>query len=283
MTEDRRGPAGSKLITHARTPRQRRSPPAEEHIVVGQTASRPKGQGAVVPGPGDLCPVPVRRVEETNPSCDGSPLRDAAFDGDGDGRPRPLSRERGKDDPPRPGPRNSASPRASALAGRTPGTTPRSRTPRPRAAVEEALAHPPGQNDGAAIEPTGEPGISLIEDPRTGLSGALRVKGGIPIESADGFEYERLFIGNAPQRQSVTRFRLSYSKPSADSMEIPPSTQSAPDSPVRGSSIRLIPGSPVGSIAAPVGLSQATRLPDGQAQASSTAFSRAWASSDASV
>ncbi|MHB1391011.1 MAG: CDGSH iron-sulfur domain-containing protein [Thermoleophilia bacterium] len=43
---------------------------------------------------------------------------------------------------------------------------------------------------GAAIEPELEPAISLIEIPAARLSGPLWVKGGIPIESADGRLYE---------------------------------------------------------------------------------------------
>ena len=40
------------------------------------------------------------------------------------------------------------------------------------------------------IEPDFEPSISLIEMPAARLSGPIWVKGGIPIESADGWRYE---------------------------------------------------------------------------------------------
>jgi CDGSH-type Zn-finger protein len=77
-------------------------------------------------------------------------------------------------------------------------------------AVRQACACPSGslvawdKASGAAIEPDFEPSISLIEGPRPGVSGPLWVKGGIPIVSADGFEYER--------RNRVTLCRCGRSK-----------------------------------------------------------------------
>src|SRR5512137_1056971 len=91
------------------------------------------------------------------------------------------------------------------------------------------------------------------------------------------------FFRDRPQRHSVTRFRLSYLTPSADSMGTPPLTQMGPLLPASGFSIRLIEGSSSSSMASPVVLSQATRLPDGQAQASSTAAALAAGSSDRSA
>jgi CDGSH-type Zn-finger protein len=77
------------------------------------------------------------------------------------------------------------------------GYTERSDDPEARKiAIEEACDCPSGslvawdKTTGAAIEPECEPSISLIEDPRNGIDGPIWVKGGIPIESADGFEYE---------------------------------------------------------------------------------------------
>ena len=43
---------------------------------------------------------------------------------------------------------------------------------------------------GKPIEPTFEQGITILEDPGHECSGPLWVKGGIPIQSADGSEYE---------------------------------------------------------------------------------------------
>lgn len=43
---------------------------------------------------------------------------------------------------------------------------------------------------GQSIEPKLEPCIGLIEDPPEKVSGPIWVKGGIPIESSDGTEYE---------------------------------------------------------------------------------------------
>ena len=43
---------------------------------------------------------------------------------------------------------------------------------------------------GQAIEPELPVSIGIIEDPAQGCSGPLWIRGGIQIESADGFEYE---------------------------------------------------------------------------------------------
>jgi CDGSH-type Zn-finger protein len=62
-------------------------------------------------------------------------------------------------------------------------------------AIEEAGNCPSGrlvawEKDGAAIEPEFEPSIGLIEDPLRATKGPLWVRGGIPIEAADGTVYE---------------------------------------------------------------------------------------------
>jgi CDGSH-type Zn-finger protein len=88
------------------------------------------------------------------------------------------------------------------------------------AAIEEACACPSGslvawdKASGAAIEPALEPEIGLIEDPGAGFSGPLWVKGGIPVESADGFEYERR------NRLTLCRCGLSRKKPFCDGAHI---------------------------------------------------------------
>ncbi len=83
-------------------------------------------------------------------------------------------------------------------------------------AIEEAGNCPSGslvawdKDSGSAIEPLCQPEIGLIEDPQTGLAGPLWVKGGIPIESADGFEYERR------NRVTLCRCGRSAKKPFCD-------------------------------------------------------------------
>ena len=71
---------------------------------------------------------------------------------------------------------------------------------------------------------------------------------------------------DAPQRHKVTRFRTSYSKPSAPISCKPPRNHTGPEHPLTGSSIRAIDGSYFGSIDLPVSLSQATSRPEGQSQ-----------------
>ncbi len=62
-------------------------------------------------------------------------------------------------------------------------------------AIEEACDCPSGRlvawdDDGKAIEPDLQPSIGLIEDAPAGKMGPVWVRGGIPIESADGTTYE---------------------------------------------------------------------------------------------
>lgn len=97
------------------------------------------------------------------------------------------------------------------------GFTDASGDPEARAkAIEEAGHCPSGslvawdKATGAAIEPPYPPGISLIEDPQKGLSGPLWVKGGIPIESADGFVCE------SRNRVTLCRCGRSRRKPFCD-------------------------------------------------------------------
>ena len=76
-------------------------------------------------------------------------------------------------------------------------------------AIEEATDCPSGRivlkdKDGNVIEPELPPSIGLIEDVPAGYSGPIWVRGGVPIESADGFEYER--------RNRVTLCRCGHSK-----------------------------------------------------------------------
>ena len=64
------------------------------------------------------------------------------------------------------------------------------------------------------IEPDFEPSISLVEDPDANASGPIWVKGGVPIESADGFLYE---IRN---RVTLCRCGKSKNKPFCDGRHV---------------------------------------------------------------
>jgi len=89
-----------------------------------------------------------------------------------------------------------------------------------KTAIEEACACPSGsltawdKKTGRAVEPDLEPSIGLIENPEAGTSGPIWVKGGIPIESADGTEYE---IRN---RATLCRCGQSKNKPFCDGAHI---------------------------------------------------------------
>ncbi len=81
--------------------------------------------------------------------------------------------------------------------------------------VEEVGNCPAGRlaawdKEGNAIEPDFEPSICLVDDPIIGVLGALWVRGGIPIVSADGTPYE------VRNRVTLCRCGRSANKPFCD-------------------------------------------------------------------
>jgi len=84
-----------------------------------------------------------------------------------------------------------------------------------RIAIEEAGNCPSGRlvvwdKEGEIIEPEFEPSLSLVQDPQEDMNGPIWVRGGIPVESADGNIYE---IRN---RVTLCRCGKSFSKPFCD-------------------------------------------------------------------
>ena len=82
-------------------------------------------------------------------------------------------------------------------------------------AIEEACDCPSGRlvawdKEGKAIEPVFEPSIGLVQDTQAGKMGSLWVRGGIPVEAADGTTYE---IRN---RVTLCRCGKSSNKPFCD-------------------------------------------------------------------
>jgi CDGSH-type Zn-finger protein len=82
-------------------------------------------------------------------------------------------------------------------------------------AVEEACECPSGrlvawERDGQAIEPNLEPSIGLVQDAQTKTIGPIWVRGGIPVESADGETYE------VRNRVTLCRCGRSSNKPFCD-------------------------------------------------------------------
>lgn len=64
-----------------------------------------------------------------------------------------------------------------------------------KTAIEEACECPSGRlvawdKDGHAIEPAFEPSVGLVIDDQAGNTGPIWVRGGIPVEAADGSTYE---------------------------------------------------------------------------------------------
>lgn len=88
-------------------------------------------------------------------------------------------------------------------------------------AIEEAVDCPSGRlmisdkKIGKIIEPIFEPSIVLIEDPFIGVSGPIWVRGGIPIESANGKQY------TTRNRVTLCRCGKSHNKPFCDSSHYP--------------------------------------------------------------
>lgn len=87
-------------------------------------------------------------------------------------------------------------------------------------AIQEAADCPSGRlvirdkKTGETIEPDLKPSISVTEDPQAGVSGPLWVKGGIEIESSDGYIYE------TRNRVTLCRCGRSTNKPFCDSTHI---------------------------------------------------------------
>jgi Iron-binding zinc finger CDGSH type len=67
---------------------------------------------------------------------------------------------------------------------------------------------------GQPLEPALPVSIGLIEDPVEGVSGPLWLRGGIPVTSADGFEYE------VRQRVTLCRCGASKNKPFCDGSHV---------------------------------------------------------------
>ena len=70
------------------------------------------------------------------------------------------------------------------------------------------------EKDGTVHEPYYEPGIEILQDPEENVSAGIFVKGGIPIESADGSLYE---IRN---RVVLCRCGMSKNKPFCDAAHV---------------------------------------------------------------
>ena len=68
--------------------------------------------------------------------------------------------------------------------------------------------------DGELLEPVLEPGIVVLQDPEEEVSAGLYVKGGVPIESADGTPYE------TRNRVVLCRCGASKNKPFCDMQHV---------------------------------------------------------------
>ena len=71
------------------------------------------------------------------------------------------------------------------------------------------------EKDGTVHEPVYSPGIEILQDPEERVSCGIFVKGGIPIEAADGSLYE------VRNRVVLCRCGFSGNKPFCDSRHVP--------------------------------------------------------------
>jgi CDGSH-type Zn-finger protein len=69
--------------------------------------------------------------------------------------------------------------------------------------------------DQTPLEPEYEPSIELLQDPASGVSGPLFVKGNIQIESSDGFQYEKR------NRAALCRCGKTRNSPFCDATHVP--------------------------------------------------------------
>jgi len=86
-------------------------------------------------------------------------------------------------------------------------------------AIEEAAKCPSGRlvtwdKNGKAIEPKREPSIGVVDNPHEHARGPLWVRGGIPVESADGTSYE------VRNRVTLCRCGRSANKPFCDAAHL---------------------------------------------------------------
>ena len=86
-------------------------------------------------------------------------------------------------------------------------------------AIEEGQHCPSGRlvvwdKEGKALEPDFEPSIGLMVNPLAGVVGPILVRGGIPIESADGTLYEKR------NRVTLCRCGKSKNKPFCDGSHV---------------------------------------------------------------
>ena len=90
-------------------------------------------------------------------------------------------------------------------------------------AIEETCDCPSGRlvvldkQTGKVLEPTFEKSIGLIEDPAMGVRGPIWVRGGVPVESAEGKTYR------VRNRVTLCRCGKSKNKPFCDSSHYPES------------------------------------------------------------
>jgi CDGSH-type Zn-finger protein len=99
-----------------------------------------------------------------------------------------------------------------------------------RTAIREAALCPSGRlvvwdKEGQAIEPRFKLSLALVHDPQLGVSGPVWVRGGIPIESADGFQYE------TRNRVTLCRCGRSANKPFCDGSHTSAKPQATRDKP----------------------------------------------------
>ncbi len=232
MTDDRKGKPEIKITKDGPYVVRGNVPLAEDHIVIGPDGEPEKWENGASYPERESCSLCRCGRSKNKPFCDGSHL-ETGFDGTEAAEKRPYLEGSEKESGPGVDLTWSESLCACARfchAGEDAwGYMERSDDPEARRrAVQEACDCPSGslvawdKKTGKAIEPDLAPGIGLIEIPETGMSGPIRVKGGIPIESADGVAYE------VRNRVTLCRCGRSKKKPFCDGSHIEDGFQAKP-------------------------------------------------------
>jgi CDGSH-type Zn-finger protein len=180
-------------------------------------------EGKTVPA-GDTCALCRCGKSKTKPFCDGTHAK-IKFKGAETASKKPHSKHAKIMEGPTLQLKDAADLCASARfchrGGGTWELTHHSDNPKARElAIEEACDCPSGRlvecdkKTGKVFEKQYKQSISLIEDPQNKVSGPIWLKGGIPVESADGTTYE------VRNRQTLCRCGKSQNKPFCDSTHL---------------------------------------------------------------
>lgn len=219
MTEDKKAPR-IKVLKNGPLLASGGVPVSEDHMILGADGEPERWEKARDYPPAVSCALCRCGASTTKPFCDGSHTR-IGFDGTETASraedPATIERTEGPTVDLTWSSKICATARFCHRAGDAWTLAEKSDDPTCREiAIQEACDCPSGalvayeKESGRRIEPVHEPAVGLVENPAASLSGPIRVRGGITIESASGTCYE---IRN---RVTLCRCGASNNKPFCD-------------------------------------------------------------------